>query len=112
MCYSVDRHTVSGMPSDINVTAHPDGARLEVWVVPGAARTEMVGPHNGALRIRVAAPPEDGRANRAVLAFLKKALGAPAVHLEKGNRSRRKSVVVAGLAPDAASRRLADLLEH
>ena len=55
---------------------------------------------------------KDGRANRAVLAFLKKALGAPAVHLEKGNRSRRKSVVVAGLAPDAASRRLADLLEH
>ena len=40
---------------------------VDVWVVPGANRSEIVGVHNDALRVRVAAPPEHGEANRALL---------------------------------------------
>ncbi|MDR9450125.1 MAG: DUF167 domain-containing protein [Acidimicrobiia bacterium] len=51
------------------VTAGPAGAVVEVWAVPGASRTEIAGLHGDALRIRVAAPPEGGQANRVCVRF-------------------------------------------
>ena len=76
-----------------------DGAAmLDVWVVPGAARTEVVGTHDGALRIRVAAPPEKGRANRDVARFLKKKTGGK-VAIVKGHGSRRKTIRIGGVRP-------------
>lgn len=71
----------------------PGAAVLEVWVVPGASRTEITGSHDGALRVRVAAPPAGGKANRALLRFLSKRLGC-AVSLVRGSSSRRKQVRV------------------
>ena len=65
-------------------------------VVPNARRTEVAGLHDGALRIRLAAPPIEGRANDALLAWLAEELGLPKRGLEllSGQKGRRKQVVV------------------
>ena len=51
--------------------------RLPVKVVPGAARSEVAGRLGAAVKVRVAAPPEGGQANRAVCALLAERLGLP-----------------------------------
>ena len=69
-----------------------DGATLlDVWVVPGASRTEIAGIHAGALRVRVAAPAAGGAANRALLDYLRRTTGAK-VSLLRGPASRRKQI--------------------
>jgi hypothetical protein len=69
---------------------------LQVQVVPNASRTVVAGMHDGALRVRLMAPPIDGRANAALLAWLALSLGLPrrAVQLLSGDSSRRKRVVL------------------
>jgi uncharacterized protein len=71
-----------------------DGCELAVQVVPNATRTAMAGLHDGALRVRVAAPPIDGRANLVLLQWLAQSLGLPrrATSLVSGDSSRRKRV--------------------
>ncbi len=92
------------MPASSPIRSHPDGAILTVWVVPGAKRTEVVGLHGDALRVRVAAAPERGKANRAVVALLEKALGCR-LRLAAGAGSRRKRLIAVGLTPlDLTSR--------
>ena len=73
--------------------------RLHLQVQPRASRTEVAGPHGGALRIRLAAPPVDGEANAELVAFLAKRLGVPksAVSIARGASGRRKVVEVAGV---------------
>lgn len=72
------------------------GVVLDVSVVPGAARTEPIGLHDGALRVRLAAPPVDGKANDALVAWLARELGCPrrSVALVRGPASRRKQVAI------------------
>ena len=74
----------------------PDGALLPVRVQPRAGRDEVVGWHGDALRVRVAAPPAEGRANQAVIALLAEALGLPraAIEVVSGAASRDKLVRV------------------
>lgn len=79
-----------------------DGERLilTLHVQPGARRTEVVGPHGDALKLRVAARPVEGEANAELIRFLAATLGVSprAVTLVSGNASRRKRVAVAGAA--------------
>ena len=72
------------------------GVVLDVSVVPGAKRTEAVGLHDGALRLRLAAPPVDGRANDALLAWLAGELQCARrdVRLLRGASARRKQIVI------------------
>jgi hypothetical protein len=65
-------------------------------VVPGAKRTELIGLHDGALRVRLAAPPVDGKANEALIAWVADELGIHrrGVELIRGMTSRRKQVRV------------------
>jgi uncharacterized protein (TIGR00251 family) len=87
--------------------AAPDGClTLTLHVQPGAKKTEVAGLHGDALKIRLAAPPVDGRANEALLAFVAAALGVPktAASLKRGQSSRRKVVEVAGADPAAVAR--------
>jgi len=82
-------------------------ARLTIQVQPRASRTEVVGLHGDAIKIRVAAPPVDGAANEALVRFLAERLGVPrsAVTITAGHGSRRKVVSVEGItAPEAAQR--------
>ncbi len=67
---------------------------LTLHVQPGARRTEIQGTHDGALKIRLAAPPVEGKANRALLRFFAEAFGVAlrAVILEHGQSARHKVV--------------------
>lgn len=75
-----------------------DAITLTVHVQPGAKRTEAAGLHGDALKIRLAAPPVDGQANEALIAFLAEAFGVPKrqVKLISGHASRSKRVRVIG----------------
>ena len=81
------------------------GAVLELHVQPRASRTRVVGEHDGRLKIQLAAPPVDGEANAALLAFLADALSVKraAVALLAGESGRKKRVRIAGVAPEAAA---------
>lgn len=69
---------------------------LTLHIQPGAKRTEAVGLHGDALKIRLAAPPVEGKANTALLQFLAGTFGVPLrqVTLKQGVKSRRKVVEI------------------
>lgn len=71
---------------------------LTLHIQPGAKKTEFAGLHGDALKIRLAAPPVDGKANEALVKFLAEALHLPksAVTLKSGQTSRRKVLEVIG----------------
>jgi len=75
---------------------------LTLHIQPGAKKTEVAGPHGDALKIRLAAPPVDGKANAALIEFVADRLGLPksAVTLKSGQTSRRKVLEVVGMADD------------
>jgi uncharacterized protein len=84
------------------------GAELEVLVQPRASRTRAVGEHDGRLKVQLAAPPVDGEANAALVAFLADALAVRKadVVLVRGDTGRRKTVRVAGVSAAAVVSRL------
>lgn len=77
-------------------------------MTPGARRSELAGVADGRLRVRLAAPPAEGRANAELVRFLAKALGVPrdAVSLGAGGRSRRKLIHLSGVTLEEARRTL------
>ena len=79
-----------------------DGWLLQLHVQPGAKASAVSGLYGDALKIRIAAPPVDGKANAALVAFIAAQLGVPrrSVSVTKGESSRDKAVLVA----DAAAR--------
>ena len=83
----------------IAVTDHAEGCVLPVRAQPGARRAGVQGEQAGALKIAVTAPPEDGRANRALLEELRKFLGLKRsqVELVGGATSRDKRFLLRGL---------------
>jgi uncharacterized protein (TIGR00251 family) len=85
-----------------------DDVVLRVHVQPGAGKTAVTGRHGNALKVKVGAPPEGGRANTAVLALLADALGVAvaSLSLEAGATSRAKRVRVTGVAPADVEKRL------
>jgi uncharacterized protein (TIGR00251 family) len=82
--------------------------RLRLRVTPGSARAAVLGRHGDAWKVRVAAPPERGRANDAVVSLLADSLGVrtPAVRVVSGLSSRDKVVELAGVTLEEAERRL------
>lgn len=69
---------------------------LDLHVQPGAKRTEFAGEHGGRIKVRLAAPPVDGKANRALVEFLAAHYGVArsSVTIESGLSSRQKTVVI------------------
>lgn len=93
------------------LTVQPEGIRLTLHVQPGARKSEVAGEHGEALKIRLAAPPVEGKANAALLRWLSAQLGVPhkMVTLLSGERNRHKIVAVSGIdAATALSRLLPD----
>lgn len=92
--------------------ARPDRCRLDVSVQPNAKKSQADGLHDGALRVRLAAPPVDGKANAALQAWLAAALGCPRrdLTLLRGETARRKLFQIE-LPPAAVAAWLAQVLD-
>lgn len=88
------------MPSDTPLWLRrgAQGWLLELHVQPGARTTEIMGEHGGRLKLKIAAPPVDNKANAQVLDWLSRQLGLPrsALTLIRGGASRLKTVQIDG----------------
>jgi uncharacterized protein (TIGR00251 family) len=89
-------------------------ATLTLHVQPGARKTEVAGLHGDALKIRLAAPPVDGKANAALIEFVANRLGLPksAVRLTTGQTSRRKILEIDAVPSDAEQRLLPQRIQN
>jgi len=89
-----------------------DAVVLRVHVQPGAGRSAVVGRHGTSLKVRVAAPPVDGRANVAATELIAETLGVKkdAVELVSGERSRLKRFRIAGIEAEDVESRLRQAL--
>jgi uncharacterized protein (TIGR00251 family) len=76
---------------------------FKVRVVPRASRSEIVGEHDGAVRVRIAAPPVDGAANEELVRLLARRLGVSrsAVKITGGQTAKLKVISVFGVSPAA-----------
>jgi len=77
-----------------------EGCRLQVASQPGANATNLVGLHDGAVKIRLQAPPVDGRANEELCRFLAGIFSTPVrnIIIQRGLASRRKQVLLGGVS--------------
>jgi uncharacterized protein (TIGR00251 family) len=94
---------VSGFDkSMINYSAKDGILTFQVRVVPRASRSEIVGEHDGALRVRVAAPPVDGAANEELVRLLARKLGVSrnAIMITGGHTAKLKQLRVTGASSD------------
>jgi uncharacterized protein (TIGR00251 family) len=89
---------VDERPRRIRETA--SGLTVPLHVQPRAGRSALAGFHDGALKLKVAAPPVDDAANRAVIEFFATSLGIPRARLRiaSGSRSREKTLQIAGMS--------------
>ena len=87
------------LPAWLQVTA--EGLLLDVHLQPRASSSSVRGEHGGRLKLALTAPPVDGKANAALLAFLAERLGLPksALRLVSGQTSREKRVASVGATP-------------
>ena len=84
----------------INISSHKEGCILPVRAQPGARKSRIVGEHAGSLKIAVSAPPEGGRANKALVEALSRVLGIKRsqIELASGETSRQKQFLVRGIS--------------
>jgi len=94
------------------VRASDDGATLDVFVQPRASKDAIVGIHGETLKVKVVAPPSEGRANEAVEALLAGTLGVPRskVTVVRGHGSRSKQVAVRGMGSRAVQAAIGHVL--
>lgn len=92
--------------SPVTVDQRGEAVRFRVRVQPRASANEIAGVHDGALRVRLHAPPVDGAANDALVDFLAEQLAVPRrrVRIVTGASSRLKTVEVAGVTPSDVER--------
>lgn len=84
------------------------GVRLHLFIQPKSSKNEIVGPHNGELKVKITAPPIDGRANEGLIEFLSDFFDLPkrAIVLVKGDTGRHKTVDILGVDLQQATQRL------
>lgn len=78
-------------------------AKIVLYCQPGARQTQLAGLHDGKPKVQLKAPPVDGEANKALVAFVSQLCGVPksAVSIELGASGRTKRVEVTGLGEEA-----------
>ena len=96
----------------IAITEHPEGCVLPIRAQPGARKAGILGEQAGALKVAVTAPPEDGRANKALVELLREALDLKRsqVELLSGPTSREKRFLIRGLGKKELEDRVAAFL--
>ena len=90
------------METSFQIQETPEGVEVRLHVQPRARRNEFAGIHGGALKLKVAAPPVDDAANRAIIDFFAVLLDIPKsrISIVSGLKSRDKKVFVEGIAKD------------
>jgi uncharacterized protein len=85
--------------SDLKVRETGLGVEVPLHVLPRAKRSEISGLHNGALKLRITAPPVDDAANRAIVEFFSKLCGIPKsnIHILTGAKSKEKILQLQGV---------------
>jgi uncharacterized protein (TIGR00251 family) len=78
------------------IKAHEKGTLLNLYIQPGASKSELAGVHGERLKVKIKAPPRDGEANEALIEFLSQLLGISKsrVHFVRGETSRQKDLLV------------------
>jgi uncharacterized protein (TIGR00251 family) len=96
----------------INLQQYADGIILPVRAQPGARKNAVVGEQNGALKLAVTAPTDQGKANKALIELLAETLGLKRsqVELLKGDKSRDKRFLICGLGLAELQNRLGALV--
>ncbi len=100
--------TAAGAASDAPVQASGDGVTLVVRVLPRASRNQVAGEEQGAIKIKLTAPPVEGAANAALIEFVAEWLGVrkSAVSIVSGEKARHKRLRVTGVTVEAVRQRL------
>lgn len=95
--------------ANVELVAHAGSIELSVKVVPGASRTQVVGAWGKALKVAVAAPPQGGKANEAVVKLLASVFGVrkATVGIVSGHGKPLKRISISGLTVAQAHARLA-----
>ena len=96
----------------VAITAHTEGSVIAVRAQPGARKTRVIGEQAGALKVAVTAPADQGRANEALVEFLRQVLAVKRsqVVLLRGETSRQKQFLVRAVTPEELRRRVAEIL--
>jgi uncharacterized protein (TIGR00251 family) len=86
--------------TELKVNETGTGLVVRLHVLPRAKRCEIAGVHNGALKIKITAPPVDDAANRAIIEFFSASLGLPKSNLQilAGAKSRDKILQIKGVS--------------
>jgi uncharacterized protein (TIGR00251 family) len=86
----------------VNFTEKDDSITFTVRVVPRASKSEVIGEHDGALKVRIASPPVDGAANEELIKLLAKTFGVSksGVEIVSGQSSKTKQVRITGAASE------------
>lgn len=76
-----------------------EGVIISLYILPNAPKSQIIGEHNGALKIKIKAPPVDGKANEEIVRFLSKKLELSKSKIEilKGDKSKLKKVLIRGI---------------
>jgi uncharacterized protein (TIGR00251 family) len=96
------------MDSSLQIRKTPTGLEVRLHALPRAKHCEVSGVHNGALKVKVTAPPVDDAANRAIIDFFARVLHVPksSLTIPSGARSRDKTLQIKGLTPQEFLKRL------
>lgn len=92
----------------ISFTERPEGVLFQIKVLPRSARSEVTGVHGDALKIKITAPPVEGKANEEIVRFLAKRLGVKSaqVSIVNGGHSQIKTIAVSGMTGQQIRERL------
>ncbi len=98
----------------ITVSHKKEGAVLLLYVQPRASKSEIVGEHDGRLKLRLCSPPVDNAANHECIRFFSKLLHMPrgCFRIVQGESSRRKSLLIEGVTVYELSEKLSFFLQN
>jgi TIGR00251 family protein len=84
------------------------GVKLHLFIQPKSSKNEIVGIHDGKLKIKITAPPVDGKANAELVEFLSDILDIPKRQIEitKGDTGRNKTVIITGISQEIIEQKI------